>query len=155
MRKLTKYLTTPFIALGIVLSLVFGIEYSCTGEEMFPEYYGSPFVFKKKSLGSSMEYFYSISGLLLNIAIWSVLITLIRFAILKLIKRTGENRIVKIIYKGVVLFLIGFTTLNIAIDSVMTGRGFEEGFNYWYMDLDKEAKDWGMKCEGEWIIFKK
>ena len=29
---------------------------------MFPTYYGSPFVFKDKSLGSSMEYYYSISG---------------------------------------------------------------------------------------------
>jgi hypothetical protein len=151
--KLTKYLTIPFIAIGIVLSLVFGIEYNCQGEEMFPKYYGSPFVFKQKSLGSSMEYFYSMSGLIIIIVIWSILITLIRFAILKLIKRTGENKIFKIIYKGLVIFLIGFTTLIIAIDSVMTGRGFEKGYNYWYMDLDKEAKDWGMKCDGEWIMF--
>ncbi len=150
-----KYLTIPFIAIGIVLSLVFGIEYNCQGEEMFPEYYGSPFVFKQKSLGSSMEYFYSISGLILNIAVWSVFITLIRLVILKLIKRTGENKIAKIIYKGIVVFLIGFTTLNIAIDSIMIGRGFKKGFNYWYMDLDKEAKDWGMECEGKWILFKK
>jgi hypothetical protein len=153
--RLAKYLIIPFTALGIVLSLVLGIEYNCQGEEMFPEYYGSPFVFKQKSLGSSMEYFYSVSGLLLNIAVWSVLITLVRFVILNLIKRTRENKIVKILYKVFVVFLIVFTTLNIAIDSFMTGSGFKKGFNYWYMDLDKEAKDWGMKCDGEWIMFRK
>lgn len=102
-----------------------------------------------------MEYFYSISGLILNIAVWSILIILIRMVILKLIKKTGENKIINKIYKVVIVFLIGFTTLNIAIDSVMVGRGFRKGLNYWNMDLDKEAKDWGMKCEGEWIIFKK
>ena len=53
------------------------------------------------------------------------------------------------IYQGVVGALILFTTMNIAMDSVMMGRGFKKGLNYWYMDLDKEAKDWGMECEGE------
>tara|TARA_R110000868_G_scaffold411378_1_gene703389 strand:+ start:1981 stop:2436 length:456 start_codon:yes stop_codon:yes gene_type:complete len=150
-----KYVIIPYIALGLVLSLTIGIEYNCVGQEMFPEYYGSPFVFKQKSLGSSMEYFYSISGLILNIAVWSILIILIRLVILKLIKKTGENKIISKIYKGVVVVLIGFTTLNIAIDSIMIGGGFEKGLNYWNMDLDKEAKDWGMECEGEWIMFKK
>ena len=150
-----KYVIIPYIALGLVLSLTIGVEYNCVGQEMFPEYYGSPFVFKQKSLGSSMEYFYSISGLILNIAVWSILIILIRLVILKLIKKIGENKIINKIYKGVIVVLIGFTTLNIAIDSVMIGRGFEKGFNYWNMDLDKEAKDWGMECEGEWIVFKK
>ena len=150
-----KYVIIPYIALGLVLSLTIGIEYNCVGQEMFPEYYGSPFVFKQKSLGSSMEYFYSISGLILNIAVWSILIILIRLVILKLIKKIGENKIISKIYKGVVVVLIGFTTLNIAIDSIMIGRGFEKGLNYWNMDLDKEAKDWGMECEGEWIMFKK
>ena len=59
-----KYLIIPYIALGLVLSLAIGIEYNCEGHEMFPIYYGCPFVFMKKSLGSSMEYYYSISGLL-------------------------------------------------------------------------------------------
>jgi hypothetical protein len=150
MIKLTKYLTIPFIALGIVLSLVFGIEYNCQGEEMFPIYYGSPFVFKEKSLGSSMEYFYSISGILLNVAIWSVIIALLRLAILKILDLKSKSRILTKIYKGTVIVLVVFSALNIGISYIGIGQGFKKGLNYWYMDLDKEAKDWGMECEGEW-----
>ena len=153
--KKIKFLIIPYIAFGLVLSLAMGIEYHCLGQEMFPEYYGSPFVFKQESLASSMEYFYSISGLILNTAIWSILIVLIRYVILKLINKTGQNKIINIIYKGIVVVLIGFTTLNIAIDYVTIGSGFKKGMNYWYMDLDKEAKKWGMECEGEWVMFKK
>ncbi len=153
--KLTKYLMIPLIATGIVLSLIFGVEYNCQGEEMFPEYYGSPFVFKQKSLGSSMEYFYSVSGLILNITIWSILIALINKLVLKLIKKTGENIVLKIFYKGIVILLIGFAILNIVIELAMTGSGFQKELNYWYKDLDKEAKDWGMKCHRKSIMFKK
>jgi hypothetical protein len=148
--KLTKYLTIPFIALGIVLSLVFGVEYNCQGEEMFPIYYGSPFVFKEKSLGSSMEYFYSISGLLLNVAVWSVIIALLRLAVLKILDLKSKSIILSKIYKGIVVTLVIFSTLNLGISYIGIGQGFQKGLNYWYMDLDKEANDWGMKCEGEW-----
>lgn len=41
-----KFIILPYIALGFVLSLVIGIEYKCVGTEMFPDFYGSPFVFK-------------------------------------------------------------------------------------------------------------
>ena len=51
--------------------------------------------------------------------------------------------------------MLVFTTLNIFIDSVMIGHGFKDGLNYWYWDIDKEAKDWGMKVEGELRMFKK
>lgn len=148
--KLTKYLTIPFIALGVVLSLIFGVEYNCQGEEMFPIYYGSPFVFKEKSLGSSMEYFYSVSGLLLNVAVWSVIIALLRFVVLKILDLKSKNRTIIKIYKGIVVTLVVFSTLNIGISYIGIGQGFKKGLNYWNMDLDKEAKDWGMKCEGEW-----
>ena len=150
-----KYIIIPFIAIGLVLSNAFGLEYNCVGPEMFPKYYGSPFVFKQKSLGSSMEYFYSIFGLILNTAFWSILLILIRLVVLNLIKRTSGNKIIKTIYKVVIIGLIGFTTLNIVVDSAMIGSGFEEGRNYWYMDLDKEAKNWGMECHGEWQMFVK
>jgi len=150
-----KYIIIPYVALGLVLSLAIGIEYNCAGKEMFATYYGCPFVFKEKSLGSSMEYFYSISGLLLNVATWSVLLIFVRYAILKLIVKIGDNKMIKIIYKGIIVILIVFTTLNILVDSFMIGHGFKKGSNYWYMDLNKEAKDWGIKCKGELIIFKK
>jgi len=149
-----KYIVIPYIALGLVLSLAIGIEYNCVGQEMFPTYYGCPFVFKEKSLASSMEYFYSISGLVLNVATWSVLLIFVRLAILKLIVKTGYNKMVKTIYHGVIVILMVFSTLNIVVDSFMIGRGFKKGLNYWYMDLNKEAKDQGVKCKGELIILK-
>jgi len=150
-----KYIIIPYIALGLVLSLVIGIEYNCVGQEMFPIYYGCPFVFKEKSLGSSMEYYYSISGLLMNVAIWSILLFFIRFFILQLIEKFFKKRVVIIIYKSVIGMMILFTTLNILIDSSMIGHGFKKGFNYWYMNVDNEAKAWGMKCDGELVIFKR
>jgi hypothetical protein len=41
------------------------------------------------------------------------------------------------------------------IDYVTLGPGFKEVLNYWYMDFDKEAKDWGMDCEGKLGISQK
>ena len=67
------YAIIPYVALGLILSLTIGIEYNCEGQEMFPTYYGSPFAFKQKSLGSSMEYFYSIAGLILNVFVFFLL----------------------------------------------------------------------------------
>ena len=150
-----KYIIIPYIAFGLVLSLTLGVEYNCVGEEMFPSYYGNPFVFKQKSLGSSMEYFYSISGLVINTIIWSILIFILRYAVHKLIENIGAKKIIKNIYKVIVIVLIGFSTFNILIDSVMLGRGFEEGSNFWYINLDKQAENWGMECDGEWKIFMK
>jgi hypothetical protein len=49
-----------------------------------------------------------------------------------------------------IVVLIIFYGLNILISQVMIGRGFDKGLNYWYLDINKEAKDWGMTCSGEW-----
>lgn len=117
----------PFIALGIVLSLIFGIEYNCQGEEMFPIYYGSPFVFKEKSLGSSMEYFYSISGILLNVVVWSAIITLLRLAILKILDLKSKSKILTKIYKGIVFILVIFSALNIGVSYIELGQGLRKG----------------------------
>jgi len=145
-----KYAIVPFIALGLTLSLIFGIEYNCEGTEAFPTYYGSPFVFKKESLGSSMEYFFNISGLFLNVLIWSFLLFVFHHLISKLIKKFSESKIIIVAYKVLIVVLIIFSGLNILITQVMIGRGFDKGLNYWYWDINKEAKDWGMTCSGEW-----
>ena len=146
----TKYLIIPIIGLGLTLSLVFGVEYKCEGQEMFPDYYGSPFVFKQKSLGSSMEYYYSISGLLLNVVVWSSIIAILRYAILKLIEKTQYKKTSKIVYRILVGLLLAFTFLNLFTTYIGIGRGFNKNLNYWYWNLNKEASDWGMVCEGEW-----
>lgn len=153
--KNLKYFIIPYIALGLVLSMPIGITYYCYGSEMFPEYFGSPFVFKQKSLGSSMTYFYSVSGLLLNVIVGSIPVIGIRLLILYFIKRAKIKKMGKTIYKGIVVLMLVFSTLNIAMDYIMMGNGFYEGGNYWYMDLDKEAQDWGMECKGKWGMFRK
>ena len=146
-----KFIIIIYIALGFVLSLVIGLEYNCIGQEMFPTDYGSPFVFKQKSLGSSMEYFYSISGLILSILAWSIVLYFIN----KGIETINKSKIFKLGYKLVIGLLVVFTTLNIIMDSAMIGNGFDNNLNYWYWDMDKEAEDWGMTCEGELVKFKK
>lgn len=144
-----KYVIIPFIALGFVLSLVVGIEYQCEGSEMFPTYYGSPFVFKKTSLGSSMEYLYSVFGLVLNVFVWSVLL----FFLDKGFKKIIKVKVFKITYKVIVGLCVVFSILNIAMDLITIGIGFDQNLNYWYWDVDKEAKDWGMICKGQICLF--
>ena len=118
---------------------------------MFPDYYGSPFIFKQKSLGSSMEYFYSISGLLVNTLIWSIPVALIYFGLNKIKKQKLKKSV--IISFSIILCI--FTTLNLAIDTVMLGRGFKPSNNYWYWNVDKEAKDWGVTSKSKIVFFKK
>ena len=137
-----KYLIALYIALGLVLSLIVGIQYNCDGQEMFPLYYGNPFIFKEKSLGSSMTYFFSVSGIVLNTLVWSVVVLLIRQGFRYLIKKSGGNRIFRGAYKTVIVYQ-------------MMGIGFEEGLNYWYMDLNNEAEKWGMECEGEITLMRR
>ena len=148
-----KYLVIIYIAIGFVLSSAIGIEYTCDGKEMFPEYTGSPFVFRQKSLGSSMTYYYSISGLVINTALWTVLLMLLRRAVLNAIGRIGSCSSLTGAYKVVVVALILFTTLNIWVGYITLGRGFGEALNYWYFDLAREAHAWGADCEGRWGVF--
>lgn len=150
-----KYLIIPYIALGFVLSLAIGIEYKCEGPEMFPDYYGCPFVFKQKSLGSSMEYFYSVSGTLLNVMVWSLTLFIIHAGVQNLIRKIRKPKWIRFLYNIIIGLLVVFTTLNIWMNSVMMGHGFKQGQNYWYWNMDKEAQDWGMHCEGELILFEK
>lgn len=148
-----KYIIIAYIAFGLVLSLIISVSYSCEGSEMFPEYYGSPFVFKRQSLGSSMTYYFSVSGILLNVAVWGIFVLLFHKFITYLIEKARKNKIPRFIYKVFIVVLITFSTFNIMMDYLMHGRGFEKGRNYWYMNMDKEAKAYGMDCKGEWSIF--
>jgi hypothetical protein len=116
-----------FYTLGLILSLAIGVEYNCEGQEMFPIYYGSPVVFKQKSLGSSMEYFYSISGLIINVLVWSFLLYFFDKFIHSLIRKISKPKLIRIPYKTIIALMIVFTILNIVIDSAMIGRwGYHE-----------------------------
>lgn len=148
-----KYIIILYIALGLVLSSAVGIKYSCNGPEMYGEYTGSPFIFQQKSLGSSLTYYYSISGLIANIFIWTVVLLLIRAAILQLNQVIRNRKTFNSIYRGIVGVLIVFTTLNVAGSYIMLGQGFDEDRNYWYFDLNNDANDWGVECKGTWGMF--
>ena len=54
--------------------------------------------------------------------------------------------------KIIIVFLIVFSTLSIALETLTLSSGFGENLNYWYWNFDNEAKNWGMTCKGE-IIF--
>lgn len=139
-----KYILIFYIAFGCVLSSLIAIEYNCEGQEAFPTYYGSPFIFKQKSMASSMEYFYSVGGLLLNGAVWSLALYLIDKFVRSLIK----TRFVRIVYNSATSLLVLFSTLSIILQSTCVGKGFEPGQNYWYWNFDQEAQQWGMQCKG-------
>ncbi|CAA6827628.1 MAG: Unknown protein, partial [uncultured Aureispira sp.] len=147
-----KYLIIAIISLGFTLSSIIGVEYNCEGSEMFPTYYGSPFIFKQESLGSSMQYYYSISGLFLNLLVWNIVILVVRHGLLSLIQLKLNPNPIKKLYKIFVGFLLVFSFLNISIAYIGLGEGFREGLNYWHWNLDTIAKDWGMVCEGKWYI---
>lgn len=120
---------------------------------MYGEYTGSPFIFQQKSLGSSLTYYYSISGLIANIFIWTVVLLLIRAAILQLNQVIRNRKTFNSIYRGIVGVLIVFTTLNVAGSYIMLGQGFDEDRNYWYFDLNNDANDWGVECKGTGGMF--
>jgi hypothetical protein len=148
-----KYFIILFIGLGLLLSSIVSIEYECSGPEMFPTYYGSPFIYKMKSLGSSMEYFYSISGLLVNVLIWCLVVMLVDFCIQLLIKTSSYSTFLSKAYKLIVGVMLLFSLANVSIAFITLGRGFDKPLNYWYWDFDDEAKLWGMKCERKWRLF--
>ncbi|WP_375562513.1 hypothetical protein ACE193_08200 [Bernardetia sp. OM2101] len=150
-----KYILIPFIALGLVLSLIIRIEYNCsTGQDMFPTYYASPFVFAEQSLGTSLERYYSVFGVIWNTLVWSIILIILQLVISKFIKFYNESKVIKVLYRICIGILIIFSSLSIAWNSLTIGAGFEEGFNYWYMDLDKKANKWGVKCEGKWKFWR-
>ncbi len=145
-----KYIIIPLIALGLTLGMVYGVVYDCEGAEPFPTYYGCPFIFKQSSLGSSMEYFFSISGILLNMLVWSVLLFVLRFGYQVVLELARYNVYLRISYYVVVAFLAVFTLLNLFMMTIDMGGGFDSDMNYWYWNVDQDMQDYGMECEGTW-----
>ncbi|BCY28774.1 hypothetical protein [Flavobacterium okayamense] len=150
-KNIIKYFTLIFIGLGIGLSLLFGVEYTCKGSnEMFPDYYGNPFIFKQESLGSSLEYYFSLTGIILNTLFWTIILIGLRLIILKIIKISNNNKFIIYSYRLITLVLILFTILNIYISYLEMGMSFNQIELYW--DMNKEAQVYGLICEGEWFF---
>jgi hypothetical protein len=102
-----------------------------------------------------MEYFYSISGLSLNVLVWGSFLFITNQVIQLVISKLSSTTWINLSYKIVIGLMIAFTTLILAFEWTMVGRGFGKDLNYWYWDMDKEAKAWGMTCTGEFILFRK
>lgn len=145
-----KYLIIPIIALGFTLCSLFGVEYKCEGLEMFPSFYGSPFIYMRENLGSSMEYFYSISGLVLNTIVWSIPLFAIHYLIKNITERAANKKLAQVFYYSVVDTLVLFSFLNLYMAYITLGYGFNKNSTYWYWNMDQETADWGMKCNGKW-----
>jgi len=150
-----KYVLIPFISLGLTLGMVYGVVYDCEGAEPFPTYYGSTFIFKQSSLGSSMEYFFSITGILLNMVVWSVVLFVLRFGYQVVLELARYNVYLRISYYVLVAFLVVFTLLNLFMLTIEKGTGFGADMNYWYWNVDKDSQDYGMECEGTWGFFRR
>ena len=149
-----KYVIIPIIALGIGLSLIFGIEYTCTpiGERgMMPKYYGHPFTFKYESLATSLEYYYNLTGVILNTVFWSLFVIFIRFLVLKLIKWSGDNRGVILTYR-ILISLCLFITTMILLWTMVETDNLDNIDLYWSMT--KEAEEWNCTCQGRFMILK-
>ncbi len=149
-----KYLIAFYIGLGLVLSSLITIEYNCIGDEQFPKFWGSPFVFSKSSLASSMELYYGFVPLFINTLIWSLVLLTLKFIYQKVIFKINHYKTIKILNKVGLVLLILFSTLTIKVSFETAGRYFEKGFNYWTINMDEDAKIWKMECEGEIKIFK-
>ena len=148
-----KLFVLLFIYLGFSLSMIFGIQYSCSGPEMLPEYFASPFVFKRTSLGSSMEFFYSIIGVFANWFCWTIALFLIQFLYVKLLSSFQYSIIFKRINRILLVIAITFSILSIAFSMLELRRGFDVHSSYWHFDIEQEAKDWGGVCKSKMILF--
>lgn len=135
-----KYLLIIYIALGLVLSCIISIEYNCSGNEMFPKFYGSPFIFVETSIASSMEYYYGILGIILNTLVWSLFLLIINSLTIKLICKIKDIKIIKWLRILVTGFLLLFSTLNILISYELAGKGFDENLNYWNLNMEEDAE---------------
>jgi hypothetical protein len=147
-----KYLFIPFFALGCVLSVVVGVEYSFVSEpvEMMPKYWGSPFVFRKQSLASSLEGFYSVFGLISNVMIWCVL--------LLWIDKAMRNFFHFVWVKRIYYFILGVSSawfsLVLIFEFAILRNQFSEDTNYWYFNIDQEAQENAGKYEYQLIIIR-
>lgn len=142
--------------LAILISLAFlvppidkpGIVYSCTGTEMFPTYFGSPFVYKSTSLATSMAFDYYFIGLLANVIVWSAFLLLIRFLIYRFVLNRKNKRlwlsytILKYITAFLCVCILAFM-MQFTNDNTLR----------LHVNLNEEAKTWGMTCGGQldWV----
>ena len=148
-----KFLFLFYIAFGCAISLFVGIEYRCTGEDIFPVYYGNPFIFKRQSLASSMEFQYNVVGILLNTLIWFVVLFLLQSCIQRFFSYIVKINIHPKVNTMIYSFLFLFASLQIVYSYLVAGNGFSKNENYWYWHFAKETAYWQVHCEANWKFF--
>lgn len=122
------------------------IVYTCVGEDMFPRFYGSPFIYKATSLATSMAYDYFLYGFLANLILWVTLLLLLNYAIHKFVLPAQHSlkKYLGYLFKAIAVIYMVFALLVLSSG----GNTLKTSIN-----LDKEAADWGMTCDGHLDLF--
>lgn len=145
---MSRYIFTTLFVLGVLISpfSVLQITYKCQGEEMFPIFYGSPFVHKATSLGSSMAYVFYLTGMVSNLVIWGASLLLLHYLIEKFIWPTFNKtkQYLGYLFKAIAVIYFVFALLVLSSGDHMLETS---------VNLDKEAAEWGMRCEGHFGVF--
>ncbi|HEX2935239.1 MAG TPA: hypothetical protein VHO72_07785 [Bacteroidales bacterium] len=146
-RQTIRYIIISLISLGILCSpfSIFTIVYDCKGQDVFPVYFGSPFIFKSTSLATSLAYDYYLTGFIADWIIWSLIVVLISYLFDSL--KWTKQRFVLIFYRFIVGSLIAVSIL--CVISVFSIGDNDMRFK---ANLNKEAKTWGMDCKGRFRL---
>lgn len=148
LRKISKYIYTIIFSSALLFCDIPKptIVYNCTGTEMFPTFFGSPFIYKSSSLASSLEYDFYFVGIVANIILWSLIVFLLRLALLKIVSRLDNKwlkRTYQILKYSLTVLCIAWTTLSIYV--------YYGSFSF-QADMDAQSKIWGMTCSGKLYI---
>lgn len=137
--KTLKYLLFPFCAFGLSTIPLFGVKYNG-----LPEYIGAPFIFAQKSMGSSMEYFYSLPGIAMNLIIWSLLL-IVLWQLTKKLFHVSPNSYKTLKVTSVVVLLL-LSVLGLWMFYVSSGSSFTNHLEFDYWPINEE-------CKTEWMFF--
>ena len=134
------------VTVGLLLAPIGlpALRYTCIGDEVFPIYTGSPFIYRSASLATSMAHDYYIVGFVLDIIIWGIIIFFVDQMVMRFFRR-GNRKILPTIYTGFKGLLIVFSLLVLFFELQTAGQALHLQLN-----LDNEASAWGMQCSPEW-----
>lgn len=129
--SILKYILTVYIALGLVFSDILGISYGILDDSGTPAYLANPVIYKKQSV-TSLGYYYSIYGLVVNLIFWSIFLYLIDLFVIKM----KLSSTLKKIYKTFIILALFVSSFYIFISFAFMPNGFEKDLTYWYWNLD-------------------
>lgn len=137
---------------SIILAIVFStawllfpiglpkLIYHCEGEEVFPVYYASPFIYKSTSLATSMAHDYYLSGFLADVFLWSIVFLFLRQMVVRWF--SGSTTVaIKWMRRIFELTLLIFSLFVFWLEATTAGQTMSL-----FADLSDTAKAWGMTC---------